>query len=313
MVVLGIAAYYWFVLADRHRHHEYQVQWPADAPRGDPVHVAYGVKAGDVFVTDLRFESGLVLGFAQGDPMGGMRLDGLMTVAQAVEPAEGGRLRSTVKVYLELCDATYAPMKQAVWDLFRDRAHPYTVTFDRDASGRPVLASVGGALARSERRVMLDTLTAGLGDLATSWLPPRDVRLGESWDVAECADVPGILPVVRKVAGTEGASGFPAGRVKGRVGAEAVEAKEGEECLRLRIAVYTTMEGEVVPPAREGWLTTAGRIQGQIWVSLATGVVWAMDVTADLTSSYLVKDKADERMAKQHVTTKTARATKMPQ
>jgi hypothetical protein len=161
--------------------------------------------------------------------------------------------------------------------------------------------------------VALDTLTAGLSDLTTNWLPARDVRLGETWDVAEVADVlPRIEGILARTVGANG-PGFPKAQARGRVGAQALETRDGEPCLRLQLAISAQQEGEVSAPAAEGWLTAAGRVEGAIWVSTATGIVWGYEIDAELKASYVVPQRVTERHARQRIVARTARADAMPE
>jgi hypothetical protein len=40
------------------------------------------------------------------------------------------------------------------------------------------------------QRFVLDGIVSGLGDLATNWLPGRDVRIGEVWPMASAPRSP---------------------------------------------------------------------------------------------------------------------------
>jgi len=315
ITLVGIFAFYWFVLADHNIHHELPVAWPKDAPTGEPVVVHHGVKPGDVFVTTLLFQSGIKLGFGQGDPLDrGMNLDGELTIAQQVEAKEGGGLTSRVRVLVERCDALYAPMKESVWKVLGSRKDPYALAFDRQPSGRPDRKSAKGPGAAPERRDVLDSVTSGIGDVVTTWLPDHDVRLGEAWDLLSVADVHNLAPFLQRVAGSDvNPSGFPACVVKGMGAAEAVESREGEPCLRVRIVAYVTQEGTVTAPAIPGWISAVVRVDGHAWISTATGIVWALETVADMKSSYCIKGKAEERFARQVLRGKTARAAKMPE
>jgi hypothetical protein len=275
--------------------------------------VGHGVKPGDLFVTRLEFQSGVILGFDTPDPFDGMRLDGLVRIGHGVTERPGG-LRSTVRVVLDRVTATYGPMREAVAGPLQGEGSPYTVTFDREADGRPVPAgaSGGGEAAHAQRRAV-DTVTAGLGDLRTNWVPDRPIRLGEAWDVTDVADIlPNVLEMLRRAAGTQG-PGYPEPEVRGRVGAEALEDRGGEPCVRLRVACGARVEGYAKPPAVATWLTAAARVEGTIWVSRATGIVWGMDLAGDLRSSYLIPDRPQHRNARQRITATTERAKEMPE
>lgn len=313
LTAIGLAAFYWFVLADHNRHHEFPVTWPKDAPTGEIVPVHHAVQAGDVFVTTLTFDSSLLLGFTY-KLKDGMKLDGELTIAQQVLPKDGGGLKSHVKVLLERCDATHGPMKEAVWKALRDRQDPYALDFDRQPSGRPDRKSARGAGATPLRRQVLDSITSGLGDLVTTWLPDHDVRLGEAWDLLSVADLPNLIFIMTEVSKAGGPEqGFPAFAVRGMGAAEAVETRDGEACLRVRIIATVSQEGDVVRPAAPGWVTSAARIDGHAWISTATGIVWALEAVVDMQSSRLEKNLATERLIQQTVRAKTVRAKTMPE
>jgi hypothetical protein len=299
-------------LADDRVRHRLPVAWPEEAPRGEPIRIGHAVKAGDVFLTTLDFQSGVILGFDPPDPFLGMRLDGTLRIGHGVTERPGG-LTSTIRVVLYLIHATYAPMQEAIASPLRRSEVPYTVVFDREADGRPVPGSVSLAHAPTSQRQALDTVMAGLGDVRTNWIPDRPIRLGEAWDVTEVADVlPNVLAMLRRAAGATG-DGFPEPAVRGRVAAEALETRDGEPCVRLRLACGAGLEGYAKAPAAEAWVTAAARVEGPIWVSTATGIVWGMDLTADLQSSYMIPNRAQLRNARQRLTAKTERADAMPE
>ena len=136
-------------------------------------------------------------------------------------------------------------MKESVWKVLGSRKDPYALAFDRQPSGRPDRKSAKGPGAAPERRDVLDSVTSGIGDVVTTWLPDHDVRLGEAWDLLSVADVHNLAPFLQRVAGSDvNPSGFPACVVKGMGAAEAVESREGEPCLRVRIVAYVTQEGD---------------------------------------------------------------------
>ncbi|HVG94688.1 MAG TPA: hypothetical protein VND21_09585 [Planctomycetota bacterium] len=301
----------WLLSGERVRH-ELPVRWPDESPHGEPFRIGHAVKPGDVYVMTIDFASGVILGFDTPDPFTGMRLDGFLRVGHGVTERAGG-LTSTVRVVLDRVTATYGPMREAVAGPLQGDGSPYTITFDREADGRPIAGGTSSATAAPLQRQAVDTVTAGLGDLRTNWVPDRPIRLGEAWDITEVADVlPNVLEMLRRAAGTQG-PGFPEPEIRGRVGAEAFEDRDGEPCLRLRVGCGARVEGYAKPPAVAVWLTAAARVEGTIWVSRATGIVWGMDLNGDLRSSYLIPDRHQHRNARQRITAKTERMKDMPE
>jgi hypothetical protein len=171
--------------------------------------------------------------------------------------------------------------------------------------------AVGGPSSKEQRKV-LDSVLCGLGDVSTNYLPPRPVRLGEVWDLDEAVDLPGILTVVKYVARTdEYPGGYPEIRRVGKVAAEALESRDGEPCLRLRLVVYVTQEGEAVAPALPGRVSTAAKIDGHVWISASKGTLWEQDLASEIMTSYLCA-RPTERHATAKLTAKSARGERMP-
>jgi hypothetical protein len=313
LLVAGLfvaAAVFW---GDRARRHAFPVRWPREAPGGDVVPVAHDVKPGDVFATTVESVAHFVLTVEERvSARSGMYLRTQYTFAHAVEEKPGGGRRSVVRALLDKARTDVPDVEEAIERVLGNRENPYTVTFDRDASGRPDRATVAGSLEKPAVRALFDRSLGGLGDLATNYLPPRDVRVGETWDLASVADLPGAQEVVHFVARTGTTAGFPKPAVRGVVGAEGVEDRDGEPTLRLRVVWYLTQEGDVAAPAMPGWLTTAALLEGTVWVSRRTGIVWEGDVESRLLSSYLVEKLPIERKGEGRVTWKTRRAETPP-
>ena len=315
VVMGGIFAWYRFVVSDRARHHEYAIDWPVASPRGEPVVIAYGLKPGDIFHTRRETHFRIVLSVEKRvDVRGGMNLDAKILVGHRIDAAPAGGppgLRSTYRVAVEDADSNPADWKSPIWTLLNSATAPYILTQDRDASGAPTGPASGAPYVALERKV-LDSVLCGLGDVTTQYLPRRPIRLGDVWDLAEAVDLPGILAVVRYVARTdEYPTGYPPATVTAKVAAEALESREGEPCLRLRLVVYVTQEGDVVAPALEGRLTTAAKIDGHIWVSTDKGIVWEESLDSEITTSYLCA-RPSERFATASMRGKTFRAEFMP-
>jgi hypothetical protein len=66
-----------------------------------------------------------------------------------------------------------------------------------------------------------------------------------------------VIDVVKQVAEATAAGGYPEPKLRAEVAAEASEFKDTEECLRLRLVLYYTMEGDAKRPAAPGWISTA--------------------------------------------------------
>ena len=352
--VVGLALAVWVALLslnDSAVHHALKLEIPKSAPTGDPLHVDYALKPGDVFVTTLISKSGILLkADEEVDTKEGMNFDVKFTVGHALDaaPAPAKGLSSLVRVYVERADAKYAPMAAAVWLMLGNRDAPYQFVFGRDAANRPDRASIPSADAKTrDRRRMLDLVIAGLGDLSSNFLPPRDVRAGEVWDLDETGDFKdGIENVIRQTAQREPArEGFPPMTIVGKVraggfeprppvtltyddlpppapgtpppappaGAPPAPAGETEPCLRLDLYVTVTMEGETHDHKMgPGWISTAARVSGPVWVSRSTGVLWAVDLTGDVLSTYRTGKRPTEIKAQMRIKSTTVRAKKMP-
>lgn len=310
LVAVAIVVGYRMFLSEKNRRHSYPVSWPRSAPEGEPVTIRHEVKEGDVFTTTTLSNVSIVLAVDSVDPKDdGMRLDVRYAARHVVEPREGG-LRSRVTLTAERADSTYAPMKALIWVTLggAEATQAYGVAYDRTPTGAPIPGTVtefGGQPA--QQRFVYDGTVCGLGDLATSWLPPRPVRIGDVWTMAECANVPNVTAVIKEVAEAKRAGGYPEPALRAEVAAEALERKDDEDCLRLRLVLYFTMEGEAKAPAVPGWISTAAFVNGHVWVSTATGLPWASELEAGITSSYAIANKTEERRAIQRIASRTVR------
>jgi hypothetical protein len=321
VALAGVIVFVRFVvLSDSSEKFELAVDIPESAPYGEPVPIAYGVAAGDEFST-IVFATNRILGAAEGaQTKDGMALDVRMTWKHVVRAREGAPgTTSEVAIKLHRADTHIPRLRDAYWMALGSEVAPYTLTFDRDADGKPVKGSVRGGPVAAEQRYVLDGCMAGLGDLATNWLPDRPVRLGEAWELSEGVDVlPNVERIVRSVVQRqrkgpdENPAGFPKAVTKARVQAVSLEDRDGEPCLKLRIALSMKIEGNVVPPAIEGWISGAGRIDGWIWVSRKTGIVWGLDYSSDVISTYRNSELPTERKAHGHVDASTKRVAKTP-
>ncbi len=312
LCAVGLVVGYMLFISEKNRRHAYPISWPRSAPLGDPVRILHEVKAGDVFTTTTQSNASFVLSVESVDPKdAGMKFDVKYATTHTVEPREGG-LRSKVALTIQRADATYPPLKEAVWRFLgpREATAGYVVSFDREASGRPVPGTVveTGGLPKMQRLV-LDGIVSGLGDLATDWLPGRDVRIGEVWPMASCAAIPNVVEVIKQVAEATRSGGYPEAKLRAEVAAEGIEFKDTEECLRLRLVLYYTMEGDAKEPAAPGWISTAAFVDGHVWVSTTTGIPWASELDAGVTSTYAITGKSTERRAIQKIVSKTVRGT----
>lgn len=316
VVVLGLFAYYFFVVSDRTRHHEYAVTFPVAAPRGEPVAIGHDLKAGDIFATRLEAHFRVVLSVDLMDPKDGMNLDTVLTLGHGVTAKEGDPahgLLSTYRVVVARADSNPSDWKSLVWLTLGNPVTPCRLRQDRDADGTPRGKATG--LEGSPQQVeALRRVLCGLDDVTANYLPARPVRLGDVWDLSEAVSTTGIVSVVRFVARTdEFPKGYPEPKLVGKVAAEAVEPRDGEECLRCRLVVYVTQEGDVVEPALPGRLSTAAKIDGKVWISTAKGLLWESDLASEITTSYLSKARPTERRATATIKTKTARSDHMPE
>jgi hypothetical protein len=335
-------------LGDKQVHHARPLEIPVSAPVGEPLHVDHALKAGDVFVSTVVSKSRIVLTTDDKiDPSGGMEFDVKLTVGHGIEKsASGPGTSSTVRVFVERADSTLSDMKNSVWYSLGVRSKPYVMQFERDAAGLPDRSTARATdfMGGGQRR-MLDVVLAGLGDLSSNYLPARDVRRGEVWDLAEVAAVlPGIENVIREIAQRKAdREGFPDVTVVAKVQAQDLETKApvtiaysevkpksdkdapgqppaaaseapgGEPCIRLGVFITVAMQGDTnEPKLGPGWISTAARISGPIWISKATGIVWAVDLTGDVVSTYRASRRPTEIKATMHVVSWTERAKKMP-
>ena len=327
IVLGGLYAYYYFALSSRSRHHEYAVTMPTSAPRGEPIVIGHELKAGDVFQTRFETHFRVVLSVDLIDPKDGMFLDAILTLGHGVTPKEGdpkGGLLSTYRVVVNRADSNPQDWKSVIWLMLGTPVMPCRLKQDRDADGTPREHAKGLENARKQAEALRSVL-CGLDDITTNYLPARPVRLGDVWDLSEAISTAGILFVLRTVSRTdefppgyvprpdEAPKGFPEPKLVGKVAAEAVEPRDGEECLRCRLVVYVTQEGEVVEPALPGRLTTAAKIDGHVWISTSKGILWASDLASEITTSYLSNVRPTERRATATIKATTSRAETMPE
>jgi hypothetical protein len=307
--IVGLLVGLYFLVSGK-RSQELEVGELPSQPRGDPVPVAYGVRAGDVFETTIDGTGSMLLTVQDNAPGGGMTLDVGLSLRHEVVPADGGRTASTVALGVTRRITNVPPLRDMIADAFPLSGEPVVFRYDRAASGRPARSSLSARHLSEKRKLLVAVVLAGLSDVTTNFLPDRPVRLGESWDAAEVVELGPIAPVLRYVAaGGTAEEGLPPVVTKGRVRAEAREAKDEDETLRLRLAVSSRIEGDVVAPASPGWISGAMKVEGDLWVSLGTGLVVASDLQAELKSSYRHEGKraAQERAVKQRIKSATKR------
>ncbi len=315
VLVGGFVTWYRLALSDQSRHHEFTIDWPVAAPRGDPIEIGHELKAGDIFLTKYESHFLIVLSVENNISLKiGMNLDVSMTLGHGIKASPPDAPPGLVSTYrTAVFDARSTPPEWTapVWIALNNPAVPCVFTQPLDLSGKPTGPLTGGPSAATQRKV-LDSVLCGLGDVSTNYLPPRAVRIGEVWNLDEAVDLPGILTVVKYVARTdEYPSGYPNVEFTGKVLAESLEPRDGEPCLRLRLAIYVTQEGNAVAPALPGRVSTAARIEGHIWVSQSKGILWEQDLTSEIMTSYLCS-RPTERHATARLTAKTARGEHMP-
>ena len=315
VLIGGFVTYYKLVLSDSARHHEFAIDWPVPAPRGDPIEIGHEWKAGDVFLTKYGSRFQIVLTVDNNVSLNiGMNLEVGLIVGHGIKaspPDSPPGLVSTRRTAVTDARSTPPEWAAPVWTTLNNRAVPCEYVEPLDPTGKSIGPVVGGPLDEEQRKV-LDGVLCGLGDLTTNYLPPRPIRLGDVWKLSDAVDLPGIMMVVRKVARSdEYPSGYPEIKIDGRVAAEALEPRDGEPCLRLRLVVYVTQEGDAVAPALPGRISTAAKIDGHIWISTAKGAFWEQDIASEIMTSYL-SVRPTERHATARLTAKTARGEHMP-
>ncbi len=159
-----------------------------------------------------------------------------------------------------------------------------------------------------KERDSLDYCLSGLSDLTSSYLPARDVRAGEVWDLHDAASLGNLVEMMRFLATINPRpEGFPQGKLEGRVGEPTPETKDGEACVRLKVALQALCEGEVVAPARAGYISSVAKVEGKAWVSVETGVLWALETVAEGRATYKKSNSQEERRVRQFVTLATKR------
>ena len=340
VVVLGGVAGAVHFLSDTAVHHERPLVIPESAPTGEPLKVDYAVKPGDVFVSTVISKTRFLNSAEEElDTKQGMSFDVKMTLGQGVQKADGPRASTLVRLFVERADAAYGPMSELVWMVLGKRENPYVITFRLDPLGRPDRSTIPPPDAPTKvKRQMVDVVFAGLGDLSTNFLPAREVRKGEVWDLDEVGDMKGgIENLVRESAQRNTTrDGFPPMTLVTKVQAEGFETKpwapprytepppgekpeaptethEPEPCVKLRLFVTATMEGATNEAKfGPGFISTAARVSGPIWVSRSTGVVWSVDLTGEIVASYRTSKHPLEIKATIRIVSSTVRAKKMP-
>ncbi len=304
--VAVVAAVWFFVVkADGNVRHRLPIAWPVAHAGGDAVSMSYAVKAGDAFESTAKVRTGVVMG-ADIDPMKGMSFLATVRWTQTVAAAEGGALRSSIVTKLDECTGTLPILGYVKSGLMSTK--PLTFELQRDATGRPVPGTGRVTPGLEDQRPSLDYCLSGLSDLTSSYLPPREVRVGDVWELREAASLGGLVEMMRFLATViKAPEGFPKGELEGRLGAEALETKAGEPCVRLKLALQALCEGEVVAPARPGWISALAKVEGTVWVSTATGVVWALETVAEGRATYDKGQAKEERRVRQFVEVTTKR------
>jgi hypothetical protein len=307
VVVLAVGAY--FLLRPKPDDpFGMRVDMPASEPTGDPVRVAYGVRAGDRFTTKIDSKARVALDADYARPDHGMRLEGRLTVSHETEATPQGDLRTRLRWKLDDASSDIPGQQSLAYQVLGEK--PVERTLLRDQTGRPGRLEMPPGPSGPLQATYLDLLLSGFSDPTLSYLPHgRDVRVGEAWSLFdEVADFPGLEYGVRMITDTAG-EGFPLLVRAGVVKADGLETRGGEETLRLQIVVSLSMEGDTNPPAIPGRVRMAGRGLGTVWISLATGLPVESELTTDLRSRF---DRTDltpvERNAKQVVKTTTVRA-----
>jgi hypothetical protein len=291
--------------------HRFPIDWPRAGGSGDVIAIGHAVKAGDAFETRASVRTGVVMG-ADFDPMAGMTLIAAVSWRQTVTAVEGGRLRSSYIVKLDGCDGTLPPAIAFVKSglMF---GPPLAFELDREPSGKPV-AGTGRILPGLEKkRPSLDYCLSGLSDVTSSYVPPREIRAGEVWDLHDAASLGDLVEMMRFLATVNPIpTGFPKGSLEGRVGEAVEERRDGEPCVRLKLAMQALCEGDVVAPARPGYISSVAKVEGHVWVSLKTGLLWGLETVAEGRASYRKSSATEERRVRQFVTMKTTRVEPDP-
>src|SRR5262245_15138360 len=193
LVVLGAIAVLFFVLkAKETATLTLPIDIPTSKPTGDPIHVAYAVKPGDIFVMECKSANRILTTTRTDvDTKEGMQFDARTTIGHEVVARDGGMM-SKVVLYLDRVDSHIPEVRADLANALFNRASAYTVMFERDAKGVPIPGKVHPDFVTQtnpRRRIAVDSVLSGLSDLAANWLPPHDVRIGETWEVASVADV----------------------------------------------------------------------------------------------------------------------------
>ncbi len=264
--------------------------FPESRPTGEPIAVARAVRAGDAFESGIQAKALVRLSLDESAAGQGMRLDLKLRAREDVVAREGGPgFESRVSYSVDTLETDLPGMHRAVWDAIPPSGGaPATLRFDRAADGTPARGGLRPLPAGPDPRTILERVLAGFSDPSACRVPPRPVRVGEAWELAEVADLAEVGRVVRWAAGLEG-DGFPVLSSKGRAWAEGREERGGEACLRVRFRAVLEMSGDVVAPAVPGTVSLGARVEGTAWVALATGIVVEEDLDAALESVHAAK------------------------
>jgi hypothetical protein len=304
--LLAVAATFLLLRHGPKASHDLPVDWPVAKDGGAVVPIAHAVRAGDLFTTTADVRTGVVMA-GNIDPMQGMLLSTVVRWKHQVAAADAGALRSTITVLLDQCSGSLPLVPNLIKQgLVAD--HQLEFLLDRDATGRPVPKSGRVTPPLEPQRDSLEYCMAGLSDVTTNYLPPREIRIGEVWDLADTMSMGSLIEVMRMLATLNPSpAGFPKGGWKGAAGAEAVETRDGEDCVRVKLALLARDEGDVQLPAEPGWISALVRIEGRAWVSTKTGILWGLETTAEGESTYDTGRKRELRRVRQIVSAKTTR------
>jgi hypothetical protein len=134
----------------------------------------------------------------------------------------------------------------------------------------------GDANAAAEAQSMIENLFfAGLA-ASPPWLPPRPVRVGEAWSVAEGFRHPALARIEERRREPGVTLPEPSFRATARL--EAVREEGGERVLEVRLDALLEMRGEAESGGAKTHVEFADRVHGTAIVSARTGLPLRVEV-----------------------------------
>jgi len=253
--------------------HDLAVERLESRPEGAPIPWGGGIAAGAEWQADARLTMHVRRSVHGGPGPGEARVEGGARIAirQRFERAAAGGLSTSFSL-----DYVEAEGENLQHFLALPATHGRA---DLDAHLRAVPGSLrfeGDANAAAEAQSMIESLF--FGGLASSppWLPPRPVRLGEAWSVAEGFRHPALARIEerRRKEGVE----LPEATFRATARLEAVREEGAEQVLDVRLDSLLEMRGEARRKGVGTHVEFADRVHGTAVISAKTGLPLSVDV-----------------------------------